>query len=217
MDFSRILIVLITLQACGLGVAGLPQPKDTPYPFQPPKGMDITDLKSSIDAILANSKNVIAKAMKAKDPMVQYMAQMDKAYLNQTGTEFSSYDKNEFIKEMSEGKSERPAMYMSDDFLKAMLNAATMGENWNFFTMTFHDGGSGPYGALAQVYNYMVRWNAKTSKVDVVFYAEWMPVLDKGLLYSFEGTAKLPQGKLYEDSQIFDGKYKPMTAAGISV
>jgi hypothetical protein len=179
--------------------------------------MDIADLKSSMDAILGDAKNLVAKARKAKDPLVQYMAQMDSPSLNLVGVEFRSYEKAAFIKEMSEGKDDRPAMYWSDDFLKGMIDAATGDENWNLFTMTVHDGIPGYFGDLGQVYNYMVRWNAQISKVDVVIYAGFLPVLDEGLLYSFEGTAKLPQGKIYEDSQIMDGKYNPWTAAGVSV
>ena len=63
MDFTRILIVLITLQALGLGIAGLPQVRDTP---DPSRGMDIADLKSSMDAILGDAKSLIARPGKPR-------------------------------------------------------------------------------------------------------------------------------------------------------
>jgi hypothetical protein len=214
MEFSRILICLVVLQAFGLGLAGVARVGDTPDPSVPPKGMDIADLKNSMDAVLGETERLVERAKKAKDPMVQDMAKQDFPFGR---VEFDSYDKAGFIKKMSEGRSERPAMYWSDEFLKGLVSAATGDENWNLFTMTTHDGIPGYFGDMAEVYTYMVRWNAKTSKVDVVIYAGFMPVLDEGLLYSFQGTAKLPEGKIYEDSQVFDGKWKPMTAAGISV
>jgi hypothetical protein len=98
-----------------------------------------------------------------------------------------------------------------------MIDAATGDENWNLFTMTVHDGIIRYFGDLGIVYNYMLRWNAQTSKVDVVNFVGFLPALDEGMLYSFEGTAKLPQGKIYEDSQVKDGKYNPWSATGVSV
>jgi hypothetical protein len=104
MDFSRILILMITLQAFGLGLASISQVKDNPFPSVPPKGMDIADLKSSMDAILGDAKNLIAKAKKAKDPMVLYMTQFNLS-LNLAWVEFNSYEKDAFIQVMSEQKT----------------------------------------------------------------------------------------------------------------
>ena len=111
--------------------------------------------------------------------------------------------------------SDRPGSYWSDDFSKGMENAAIGDENWNLFILTFYDGNAGLAGDKGLVYNYMVSWNAKISKVNVVLYSGFLPDLDNGMRYSFEGTAKLPRGKIYEDSQILDGRYKPMTAVRV--
>jgi hypothetical protein len=217
MDFSRILILIITLHAFGLGLAGLSHGQRHIRSHRYPNGMDIADLKSSMDAILGDKENLRAKAKKAKDPMVRYMAKNPMPSLGPRGVGFWSYEKTAFIKEMSEQKDLDTAWYWSDEFLKRMIDAATGDENWNLFAGTVHNGIPMYYGDVTTITNWMVRWNAKISKVDLVIFDGFLYPYDPWMLYSFEGTARLPQGKIYEDSQIMDPKYKPMTAAGFSV
>ena len=125
------------------------------------------------------------------------------------GIQFYSMEKKDFLKSINEDPSTAPASYFSDDFMKS-LDTGADSDKWSLHTFTYFDGIAGYFGAIPYVYNYLVRWNPKTQKVDFVVYAGMLPNADESLFYSFEGDAEVSTlGKVYENTQILQGKYKP--------
>jgi len=138
---------------------------------------------------------------------------MDHPQLNMAGVEFHSEDRADFIKDMEDGRSDTPLSYLSDDFMKGLETAAG-DENWNLFTFTWYDGKPGYFGQIGYIYNYLLRWNAKTQKVDFMVFGGFLPIFDSGMLYSFEGVATISSpGQIYGDIELLKGNYKPLGIA----
>jgi len=132
-----------------------------------PDGFDATDLKSSVSAILGQETGLVSKARLAKAGMVQEIAKADHPQITWKDLEFRSDNRADFIKGMNSGRDYAPMTYLSDVFMRRLEIAASQ-EVWTLLTFTLYDGKPGFFGYDGYIYGWLVRFNAKTQKVDNV-------------------------------------------------